>query len=93
MAHTIKVILLGFALLAACLIAGRLAGGGGQPIFLARSALLFVPLWFVGAGINMWLGVSRAGYSVKEEIPFFFVVFLIPAVVALFLWWRYAGSR
>ena len=85
MAHTIKVILLGFALLALCLIAGRLAGGVGQPVFLARSALLFVPLWFVGAGINMWLGVSRAGYSVKEEIPFFFVVFLIPAAVALFV--------
>ncbi len=90
MAHTIKVILVGFALLAVCLIAGRLAGGPGQPIFLARAALLFVPLWFVGAGINMWLGVSRAGYSVKEEIPFFFVVFLIPAAVALFVWWQYS---
>jgi len=90
LAHTIKVILLGFALLALCLIAGRLAGGAGQPVFLARSALLFVPLWFVGAGINMWLGVSRAGYSVKEEIPFFFVVFLIPAAVALFVWWQYS---
>jgi len=90
LAHTIKVILLGFALLALCLIAGRLAGGAGQPVFLTRSALLFVPVWFVGAGINMWLGVSRAGYSVKEEIPFFFVVFLIPAAVALFVWWQYS---
>jgi len=90
LAHTIKVILLGLALLAVCLMIGRLLGGASQPVFLARSALLFIPLWFVGAGINMWLGVSRAGYSVKEEVPFFFVVFLIPAVVALFVWWRYS---
>jgi hypothetical protein len=89
LAHTIKVILLGFGLLAVCLLAGRYAGGG-QPAILARSALIFIGLWFVGAGINMWLGVSRAGYSVKEEIPFFFVVFLIPATVALFFWWRYS---
>jgi len=25
----------------------------------------------------MWLGVSKAGYSVSEEIPYFFIVFLI----------------
>jgi hypothetical protein len=36
----------------------------------------------------MWLGVTRAGYSVVEELPFFFVVFLVPAVPALVVWWR-----
>jgi pilus assembly protein TadC len=92
MAHSLKVIAVGFALLALCLIAGRLMGGAGQPAFLARSALVFVALWFVGAGINMRFGVTRAGYSVKEEIPFFFIVFLIPAVVALLVWWRYSRT-
>ena len=87
MAHTIKVIAIGFALLVVCLVVGRLLGAG-QPAVLARSALVFIFLWFIGAGINMWLGVSNAGYSVKEEIPFFFIVFLLPAVVALFVWWR-----
>jgi hypothetical protein len=62
-------------------------GGANQPEVLARSALIFVALWFVGAGINMWLGVVRAGYSVKEEIPFFFIVFLIPSAAALLVWW------
>ena len=89
MLHTVKVIGVGFALLAVCLVAGRLMGGAGQPAFLARSALVFIPLWFIGAGINMWVGVSKAGYSVKEEIPFFFIVFLIPAAVALIFWWRW----
>ena len=90
MLHTVKVIGVGFALLAVSLIVGRLMGGAGQPTLLARSALVFIALWFVGAGINMWVGVSKAGYSMKEEIPFFFIVFLIPAAVALFFWWRYS---
>ncbi len=89
MLHSVKVIGVGFVLLALCLLAGRMMGGAGQPALLARSALVFIALWFVGAGINMWVGVSKAGYSVKEEIPFFFIVFLIPATVALIFWWRW----
>ncbi len=88
MLHTVKVIIVGFALLALCLVAGRLIGGGIHSELMARSALVFVALWFVGAGINMWFGVTKAGYSVREEIPFFFIVFLIPAAVALFVWWK-----
>lgn len=81
---------MGFVLLAACLAGGRLIGGVAQPSLLARSALLFVALWFVGAAINMWVGVSKAEYSVREEAPIFLVVFLIPAAVAVFIWWRYS---
>ena len=55
---------------------------------LGRAALVFVALWFVGAGINMWLGVSKAGYSVGEELPMFFVVFGPLALIALVIWWR-----
>jgi len=91
MAHTVKVIAIGFVLLAACMLIGRYVGGG-QSTVVARFALIFVALWFIGAGINMWLGVSKAGYSVAEEIPYFFIVFLIPAVLALFIWWRYSRA-
>ena len=91
MMHTVKVIAVGFALLALCLVAGRLIGGAAQPTFLARSALVFIPFWFIGAAINMWLGVSKAGYSVKEEIPYFLIVFLVPTVVALLVW-RYSRA-
>jgi hypothetical protein len=83
--HTLKVIAGGFALLLLCLVVGRQIGG------IDRSALVFIPLWLVGAGINMWFGVKRAGYSVREELPFFFVVFLIPAVAALLVCWRYVS--
>src|SRR2546423_9497809 len=92
MAHTIKVIAVGFALLVVCLVIGRVVGGAAQSASIARSALVFIGLWLIGAAINMWLGVSRAGYSVKEEIPYFLIVFLIPSVVAALIWWRYSRS-
>jgi hypothetical protein len=86
MVHTVKVIAAGFALLLLCLVVGHQFGGVGH------SALVFIPLWLVGAGINMWFGVKRAGYSAGEELPFFFVVFLIPAVAAFLVYWRYSGA-
>ena len=90
MMHTVKVIAGGFLLLAVCLVTARLVGGAGNYSILARSALVFIGLWFIGAGINMWFGVTKAGYSVKEEIPFFFLVFLVPAAVALVIWWTFS---
>jgi hypothetical protein len=30
------------------------------------------------------------GIRGAEEVPFFLVVFLVPAAVALFVWWRYS---
>ena len=92
MIHTLKVIAGGFALLLLCILVSRLVGGVNQPPILARAVLIFIPLWFVGAGVNMWFGVTRAGYSVKEELPFFFIVFLIPAAVAFLLYWKYSRA-
>ena len=81
--HTIIVVLGGFVLLGACLLAGRVMKT--MPI----AALIFIPIWLGAAAINMWLGVSRAGYSVAEELPVFLAVFAIPAVVAWFIWWKF----
>jgi membrane protein implicated in regulation of membrane protease activity len=39
--------------------------------------------------INLWVGVSQAGYSLGEELPIFGVVFAVPAVVAFVLWRRW----
>ena len=83
--HTIMVVLGGFLLLGVCLLAGRLAA---KP--MAMAALIFIPIWLAAALINLWLGVSRAGYSVAEELPIFLAVFAIPAVVALFIWWKFS---
>jgi hypothetical protein len=90
MTHTVKVIAGGFALLALCLLVGRLIGGAGPASGLANGAKVFIPLWLVAAGINMWLGVSKAGYTVAEEAPIFLLVFAVPAAAALLLVWKFS---
>ena len=84
--HTLKVIAIGFAVLVACSAAGYFTAGTAG---VSRAALVFLPLWAIGAGINMYLGVKRAGYSVADEAPIFLVVFAVPAAVALGAWLKY----
>jgi hypothetical protein len=88
--HTLKVIAAGLALLAACLLVGRALGGPAPLAAMARAARIFVPLWLVGAAVNMWIGVSRAGYSIADEAPVFLVVFGVPAAIAALLAWRWS---
>jgi hypothetical protein len=82
--HTFKVILAGFALLGVCLFAGRWLGGGG--VGVAKGAVGFIPLWLGAALVNMWFGVTRAGYSISEELPVLVGVFAAPAAAALLIW-------
>lgn len=89
MSHTIKGIAAGFALLALCLIVARFVPGSSQ-INMACASLVFIALWLVGAGINMWIGVAKAGYSVAEEAPIFLMVFAIPALMGLLAWWSFS---
>jgi hypothetical protein len=77
----------GFVLLAICLFAGRLFGRPGAQAMIA-GAQVFIPLWFIAAAVNMWIGVSRAGYTFMEELPIFLVIFGLPAAVAAFVWWK-----
>jgi len=86
--HTLKVIAGGFILLAVCLLIGRLLGGQAQADGVVGSAKLFIPFWLLVAGVNLWIGVTKAGYTVAEEAPIFLVVFAVPAAVALLLVWR-----
>jgi hypothetical protein len=80
-------LLAGFLLLGASVILGRLFSHNfpGAPLF---ATVLFVVLWFVLAGANMWTGVAKAGYSVAEELPIFALIFLVPAAVAVLLKWK-----
>ena len=86
--HTVKVIAGGFVLLALCLLIGRLVGGPAPAAGAASAAKLFIPLWLVAAGVNMWIGVSKAGYTIADEAPIFLVVFAIPAAVAFLVFWK-----
>lgn len=85
--RTTVIILGGFVLLAACIVAARrLGGSAADPIRLATA--IFIATWFVVAAINMWIGVARAGYSFREELPIFLLIFLLPAVAAVFIRWK-----
>jgi hypothetical protein len=52
----------------------------------------FVAIWFVAAALNMWIGVSQAGYSFQEELPIFLLIFLLPSAVAIFVKWKFLGA-
>lgn len=83
--HTLKIILGGFLLLGVCFLAGRWVGAA-----TSTSMKCFLVLWLVGTLVNMWVGVSRAGYSVRDEAPVALVVFAVPAIVAIVIWWKSA---
>jgi len=87
--HTIKVIAGGFLLLGAFLLLGRWIGGGAASV-LATAAGCFIPIWLVAAAVNLWVGVSRAGYPLADEVPYFIVVFAVTAAAAGVLWWRFS---
>lgn len=83
--HMLLVILGGFALLGVFLLFGYL--WGGTPSGPAMGARVFVPVWVLVALANLWVGVTRAGYTVREELPILLVVAAIPiALAALAIW-------
>lgn len=84
--HMLLVIFGGVALLGVFLLFGKLWGADAAGIALAAKA--FVPVWLVVACANLWVGVSHAGYSVRDELPILLVVFVVPAALAAALiWW------
>lgn len=78
----------GIVLLGLFLLFGRLWGGATPDLSLAAKA--FVPVWLVIALVNMWVGVTKAGYSVRDELPILLIVFIVPAVLAGIAVWRFA---
>lgn len=69
------------------LLAGRLLSAAAPTAGMATAARWFIPVWLIGAGINLWVGVAKAGYSVAEEAPIFLLVFAVPAAVAAIAAW------
>lgn len=85
--HTLMVITGGFVFLFFCqLVARAFAGAGVNP--MAKAMLVFIPLWFIATAINMWIGISHAGYTFLQELPIFLLAFCLPAAAAIFTWWR-----
>ncbi|AVJ33394.1 MULTISPECIES: hypothetical protein [Stenotrophomonas] len=84
--HVLLVIVGGFLLLAVFALFGRLWSTGGSQ--LPTALLAFIGTWLLVSVANMWVGVSRAGYTVREELPILLLVFAVPALVAGVIFWR-----
>jgi hypothetical protein len=86
--RTLLFLVAGLLLFAALLLLGKLFSLH-YPEAPRIATIGFVVIWLVIAGANMWIGVSRAGYSVSEELPIFLLIFAVPAVAAMLLKWRF----
>jgi hypothetical protein len=86
--RTALIILGGFVLWGICLGVARIAGGSSGSASSAATSI-FVVLWFGAAAFNMWMGVTKAGYAFREELPIFLLIFLVPSVVAIVVKWKF----
>ena len=89
--RTVVIIVGGVLLLGVFVLVGRIVGGGTNQS-MVTSVKLFLPVWLAAALVNMWIGVSRAGYSVAEELPIFLAIFLIPGIAAAIIWWKLSSG-
>ena len=46
-------------------------------------------LWLMITATNMWIGVSKAGYSVADELPILLLLFVVPAAAVVLVRWRF----
>ena len=76
--HTIKIIAGGLVLLCAFIAVAILTGIASK----AAAAKVFIPVWLIAALVNLWVGVTVAGYTVAQEAPILLVVFAVPAAAA-----------
>ena len=84
--HIALILMGGIAQLAIFVLFGWLWGHSVAGMALA--AKVFIPFWLVITAVNMWVGVTQAGYSVKVEAPILLLNFLVPAVLASLTAWQ-----
>ena len=84
--HMAMVMGAGVLLLVVFVMFGWLWGASAAGMVLA--AKVFVPVWLLVAATNMCVGVTHAGYTVRQEFPILLIVFAVPAVVAAVAAWQ-----
>ena len=85
--RTLLFLLVGHLLLTASMMLGKLFSSN-YPGATFAATVIFVALWLGISGVNLWVGVAKAGYSLKEEFPIFLLIFSVPTIVAILLKWR-----
>jgi len=86
--RTLVIIVAGFALWAACLALAGLLGAASTHSTMTGT-VAFIVVWFGVAAVNCWVGVHRAGYPFREELPIFLLIFGLPAAVAVLAKWKF----
>ena len=80
--RTALIILGGLVMLGVCLGIAKLVSGAERPAY-TLATVVFLAAWLAIAVLNMWVGVTQAGYTWREELPIFLVIVAVPAAVAL----------
>lgn len=86
--RTALFLVVGFLLLAACLLLGRLFSAN-YPNATFTATIAFILLWLGISAANLWVGVARAGYAFADELPIFLLIFAVPTIVATVLKWKF----
>lgn len=87
--HMALVILAGLLLLTVFALFGWLWGHDLPSS--AQAAKWFMPVWLALALVNLWVGVTKAGYTVAQEAPILLIVAGIPIAAAALLAWKFAA--
>ena len=85
--RTTQILTAGFFLLGAFLIFSKLFTAH-VPTATTWAIYGFLALWLLATGFNLWVGVSKAGYSFSEELPIMLLLFSVHAVTAIALKWK-----
>jgi hypothetical protein len=85
--RTCLFLLVGFLLLAASLLLGKLFSSN-YPGATFTAIPIFIACWLGISGANLWVGVAQAGYTLNEEFPIFLLIFGVPTIIAVILKWR-----
>ena len=81
--QSLLVLASGVILLALCVVGSRAAG-----FSRSAGAILFIPVWFLIAAVQLWRAVAGEGTHVSEAFPEFLFNFTVPSVLALAVWWH-----
>jgi hypothetical protein len=88
--HMFFIIIGGILLLGVFGLFGRLWGADMSALALAAKA--FIPVWLIVTAVNMYIGVTRAGYTVMDELPILVLVFAVPAAIAGIVIWQFTKA-
>jgi len=86
--RTLLFLIVGFLLLVVCALLGRLFSAH-YPNATYTATVAFILIWLGISAANLWVGVSKAGYTFAAELPIFLLIFAAPTIAAIILKWKF----